>query len=72
MKAPRVVKAPNVMAMLLAGFLLAASNGAASQKGLAEATALSHVWTAPSWQGKTSRRLADRCGHVFGLLVRFT
>jgi len=26
-----------------------------------------HVWTAPSWQGETARRLAGRCGHVFGL-----
>ena len=30
------------------------------------------VWTAPSWQGKSSRRFAGRCSHVFGLLVRFT
>src|SRR6185312_8661892 len=29
-----------------------------------------HVWTAPSWQGETARRLAGRCGHVFGLFVR--
>jgi hypothetical protein len=29
------------------------------------------VWTAPSWQGKTSRRSVGRCGHVFGLLMRF-
>ena len=28
-----------------------------------------HVWTAPSWQGKSSRRVAGRCSHVFGLLV---
>jgi hypothetical protein len=26
-----------------------------------------HVWTAPSWQG-SSRRVAGRCSHVFGLL----
>ena len=25
----------------------------------------------PSWQGKSSRRVAGRCSHVFGLLVRF-
>jgi hypothetical protein len=31
-----------------------------------------HVWTAPSWQGETARRFAGRCGHVFGLFVRFT
>jgi hypothetical protein len=31
-----------------------------------------HVWTAPSWQGESSRRVAGRCSHVFGLLVRFT
>ena len=34
--------------------------------------ALCHVWTAPSWQGKTSRRRLGRCSHVFGLLTRFT
>ena len=27
-----------------------------------------HVWTAPGWQVKTSRRVASRCSHVFGLL----
>jgi hypothetical protein len=31
-----------------------------------------HVWTAPSWQGLSSRPRAGRCSHVFGLLVRFT
>src|SRR5438034_1269817 len=30
-----------------------------------------HVWTAPDWQGKSSRRVAGRCSHVFGLFVRF-
>src|SRR5207342_1145012 len=25
-----------------------------------------HVWTAPSWQGESSRRVAGRCSHVFG------
>src|SRR6516165_864631 len=31
-----------------------------------------HVWTAPSWQGESSRRVAGRCSHVFGLLARHT
>jgi hypothetical protein len=31
-----------------------------------------HVWTAPGWQVKTSRRSIGRCSHVFGLLMRFT
>ena len=31
-----------------------------------------HVWTAPSWQGESSRRRLGRCTHVFGLLARFT
>src|SRR5262249_22242621 len=35
-------------------------------------SALCHVWTAPSWQGKTSRRRLGRCSHVFGLLARHT
>ena len=35
-------------------------------------SALCHVWTAPSWQGKSSRRIAGRCSHVFGLLARRT
>src|SRR5271168_1346595 len=26
-----------------------------------------HVWTAPSWQGLSSRCRVSRCGHVFGL-----
>jgi hypothetical protein len=26
-----------------------------------------HVWTAPSWQGESSRRRVGRCSHVFGL-----
>ena len=26
-----------------------------------------HVWTAPSWQGESSRCVAGRCSHVFGL-----
>ena len=34
--------------------------------------AMCHVWTAPSWQGKTSRRSLGRYSHVFGLLARFT
>ena len=36
------------------------------------ARCLRHVWTAPSWQGLSSRRSAGRCSHVFGLRVRFT
>jgi hypothetical protein len=31
-----------------------------------------HVWTAPSWQGFSSRLQVGRCSHVFGLFVRFT
>jgi hypothetical protein len=31
------------------------------------ASHLRHVWTAPSWQGKTLRRSVGRCSHVFGL-----
>src|SRR5262245_54099271 len=31
-----------------------------------------HVWTAPSWQGFSSRLQAGRCSHVFGLLARRT
>src|SRR5262249_23933561 len=30
------------------------------------------VWTAPSWQGFSSRLQAGQCSHVFGLFVRFT
>jgi hypothetical protein len=26
---------------------------------------MSHVWTAPSWQGESSRRIAGRCSRVF-------
>jgi hypothetical protein len=26
-----------------------------------------HVWTAPGWQEKSSRRTLGRCSHVFGL-----
>src|SRR5262249_16673749 len=28
-----------------------------------------HVWTAPRWQGFSSRLQAGRCSHVFGLLA---
>jgi hypothetical protein len=31
-----------------------------------------HVWTAPGWQGFSSRLQAGRCSHVFGLLARHT
>ena len=34
--------------------------------------AMCHVWTAPSWQGVSSRSQAGRCSHVFGLLARHT
>jgi hypothetical protein len=34
--------------------------------------ALCHVWTAPSWQGFSSRLQVGRCSHVFGLLARHT
>jgi hypothetical protein len=29
-----------------------------------------HVWTAPGWQGESSRPQGGRCSHVFGLLAR--
>src|SRR5262249_39360590 len=35
-------------------------------------SALCHVWTAPSWQGESSRCSLGRCSHVFGLFARFT
>src|SRR6516162_10712589 len=35
-------------------------------------SALCHVWTAPSWQGFSSRLQAGRCSHVFGLFARHT
>jgi DNA invertase Pin-like site-specific DNA recombinase len=35
-------------------------------------TLTAHVWTAPGWQGLSSRPQAGRCSHVFGLFVRFT
>jgi hypothetical protein len=28
---------------------------------------IGHVWTAPSWQGLSSRVQIGRCSHVFGL-----
>ena len=31
-----------------------------------------HVWTAPGWQGFSSRLRAGRCSHVFGLLAQHT
>jgi len=33
----------------------------------APTVAMGHVWTAPSWQGESSRRRLGRCSHVFGL-----
>src|SRR2546427_9465464 len=44
------------------------ARNSASQRSVATC----HVWTALSWQGKSSRRVAGRCSHVFGLLVRHT
>src|SRR5262249_20513654 len=38
----------------------------------AGANRMCHVWTAPSWQGFSSRLRAGRCSHVFGLLARHT
>src|SRR5215468_12700413 len=45
--------------------------------GHALTSAWCHVWTAPGWQGESSRyRLhvtgLGRCSHVFGLLARHT
>jgi hypothetical protein len=40
--------------------------------GRVQCDAMCHVWTAPDWQGLSSRRVAGRCSHVFGLFVRFT
>jgi hypothetical protein len=47
---------------------LASRQVIASQRNVAKC----HVWTAPSWQGFSSRLQAGRCSHVFGLFVRFT
>ena len=35
--------------------------------GAARRSHLCHVWTAPDWQGLSSRPQAGRCSHVFGL-----
>ena len=43
-----------------------------TKSGHADMSALCHVWTAPSWQGLSSRPQAGRCSHVFGLLARRT
>jgi hypothetical protein len=40
---------------------------AARELKVAAMSALGHVWTAPSWQGESSRRRLGRCSHVFGL-----
>jgi hypothetical protein len=45
------------------GFAPNSEHGAATQ--LTDASG--HVWTAPSWQGESSRRRLGRCSHVFGL-----
>jgi hypothetical protein len=37
---------------------------------MSAASAESHVWTAPGWQGQSSRCRLGRCSHVFGLLAR--
>ena len=37
-----------------------------------ETDAMGHVWTAPGWQGISSRFSSGRSSHVFGLLARFT
>jgi hypothetical protein len=31
-----------------------------------------HVWTAPGWREESSRCRLGRCGHVFGLELRFS
>jgi enoyl-CoA hydratase len=33
---------------------------------------MGHVWTAPGWQGISSRFSSGRSSHVFGLLARYT
>jgi hypothetical protein len=43
-----------------------------TQFGHVPKTEKCHVWTAPGWQGESSRRRLGRCSHVFGLFVRFT
>jgi hypothetical protein len=39
---------------------------------IAHSPVSAHVWTAPSWQGFSSRLRVGRCSHVFGLLARHT
>jgi hypothetical protein len=36
------------------------------RRGMSE---MCHVWTAPSWQGKSSRRIAGRCSVTYGTPV---
>src|SRR5262249_61739849 len=48
-----------------------AARSGGTVRGLAM-SGLCHVWTAPSWQGLSSRLQVGRCSHVFGLFVRFT
>jgi hypothetical protein len=38
------------------------------QNGHSKSPPKCHVWTAPSWQGKTSRRRLGRCSHVSACL----
>jgi hypothetical protein len=40
--------------------------------GAETALAMGHVWTAPGWQGESSRCSIGRSSHVFGLFARFT
>jgi hypothetical protein len=35
--------------------------------GMSKSAKCCHVWTAPGWQGKSSRRRLGRCCHLFGL-----
>jgi len=51
---------------------LPVSNAKQTWLGCAYTSGWCHVWTAPGWQVKTSRRSIGRCSHVFGLLMRFT
>jgi hypothetical protein len=41
-------------------------------QGKAGTSEMGHVWTAPGWQGISSRSRLGRSSHVFGLSARFT
>jgi hypothetical protein len=62
--------------LLVQQFLIAPSHrGPSSNRGYSPQCAgllYPHVWTAPSWQGESSRRRLGRCARVFGLSARFT